>query len=269
MEKISLFKSFVKSIYDVKFYIELNKKKLGRAFLYLFIISIIFGGIRSIYSVYGFNQAINTGIEKLQDSKVDFYLSNGELNLSNSPFYIHENGNLIYINTNITESEFTNEMLEKENLKKENSTILLFKDKAVITQVTGNNQVIAYSELNLNFDKNSVISLLNSLKWFGIVIVVFSIIFMFLGHMFSALIVAVLSVLLAAIIKERLEFGELYKLSIYALTLPTILAVINSLTGSIVPKFYIIYILCAVAYMGFVIKAFKEYNHYNDQLNEL
>ena len=191
------------------------------------------------------------------------------LSLSNSPYYIHESGTLIYINSNITKSEFNKEVLEKENLKEESTTILMFKDGAIINQATGRSQEIKYSDLNLDVNKDSVVSLLNGIKWVGVLIALVFIIGMFLGHMFSALIVAVLSVLVGAVMKVKLEFGQLYKLSIYALTLPTILAVVNTFAGSVVPKFYYIYILCAVVYMGFAMKAIKDNNYNNNEVSEL
>ncbi|GIM29375.1 hypothetical protein CPJCM30710_20410 [Clostridium polyendosporum] len=265
----NFFRQFIKAIIDVKYYINFNKESVGRAILYLLFMSLLLGTIKSIRPIYDYNYELNKASQELQKNNIDFYLKNGELYISKSPYIFSDEGNFIFIDTTKKASEFDNTSLKAYDTNNKGNVMFIFKDKMIISQQFRENQEIKYSDLgNLEFNKSSAISLINALKWVSIFIVLFLIVGMFLGHMFSGLIVGVFALLISAFMKVKLKFSNTYKLSIYALTLPTIVDVIRSSLALSVPHFYKIYILGATIYMIFVIKIIKDHNEAVEDFRE-
>ncbi|GFZ34315.1 hypothetical protein CSC2_48410 [Clostridium zeae] len=261
----NFFKKFLKAIVDVKYYINFNRETLGRAFLYLLIMSILLGGINSIKTVYTATKAISSAVSELNNNNVDFRLENGVMNISSSPFTYKDKDTLIVVDTTKNASEFNMATIKD----KSPNTMYVFKDKFIINQENGQNQDVKYSDLGaLTVTKEGVINLIDKLKWLSFLLVPFFMIGMFLGHMFSALVVAVIGILINIFIKAKVEFGNLYKLAIYALTLPTVVDIVRGAFSLQVPHFYKIYILGALIYLGVVLKTIKDDNN-NMELTEL
>ena len=249
-------KKFINSIINMRAYIEFNKETLGRAFLYLLLLSLIFGPLKSIRPIYNFNTGINTVKSQMESNDIDFYMKNGEFNYSKSPYILEKDDYYFYIDTTITADKFDQSKLNSNN--KVNS-IYIFKDRAIIDQQLNDKEEIQFKDLEgAEFTKDNVIALMNSLRYISIFIVLFLILKVFLGHMLTALIVAVLSLIISEIMKSRLEFGNLYKLAIYASTLPTIIDTFIGFTGATIPNFYKIYLLGTLIIMGVAIKYIKD-----------
>ncbi len=255
-KKMGFFKKFINSITNMRSYIQFNKETLGRAFLYLLLISLIFGPLKSIRPIYDFNKGIGEIKNEINNKDIDFYFKNGEFSYSKSPYILEKDDFYFYIDTTITADKFDQSKLNSNN---KSNSIYIFKDKAIINQQVNNKEEIQFKDLQgAEFNKDSVVSLINALRYIGIFIVLFLIIGVFLGHMFTALIVALLSLIINGIMKSKLEFGNLYKLAIYASTLPTIIDTIIGFTGVIIPNFYTIYLLGTLIIMGVAIKYIKD-----------
>lgn len=255
-KKVGFFKKFISSITNMRVYSDFNKDTLGKAFLYLVLISLIFGPLKSIRPIYDFSTGINTIKKQLNDDDIDFYMKDGEFSYSKSPYILEKDDYYFYIDTTVTADKFDQSKL---NVNNKSNSIYIFKDKAIIDQELNNKEEIQFKDLQgAEFTKDNVIKLINSLKYIGIFIVLFLIIGVFVGHMFTALIVAVLSLIINAIMKGRLEFGNLYKLAIYASTLPTIVDTIIGFTGVTIPNFYKIYLLGNLIIMAVAIKYIKD-----------
>lgn len=265
----NFFRQFIKAITDVKYYIKFNKESVGKAILYLFFMSLLLGSLESIRPVYDYTYQLNRASQELQKDNTDFYLKNGELYISKSPYTFNDQGSFIFIDTTKKASEFDSASLKAYGINNSGSLILVFKDKMIVNQQYGESQEIKYSDLgNIEFNKSDAISFIGALKWISIFIVLFLIIGMFLGHMFSALIVGVFALLISGFMKAKLQFSNAYKLSIYALTLPTIVDLIRGSLALSVPHFYKIYILGATIYMVFVIRIIKDYNETSEDFRE-
>lgn len=253
---MGFFKKFINSIINMRAYIEFNKDTLGRAFLYLLLISLVFGPLKSIRPLYDFTTGMNTIKNQLKGDDIDFYMKDGEFSYSKSPYILEKDDYYFYIDTTITADKFYQSKLNSNN---KSNSIYVFKDKAIIDQELNNKEEIQFKDLQgAEFTKENVISLINGLRYIGILIVLFLIIGVFLGHMITALIVALLSLIINAIMKSRLEFGNLYKLAIYASTLPTIIDTLIGLTGVTIPNLYKIYLLGTLIIMGVAIKYIKD-----------
>ncbi|MBK1813431.1 DUF1189 domain-containing protein [Clostridium sp. YIM B02505] len=258
-KKDNFFKKFLKAIVDVKYYINFNRETLGRAFLYLLIMSILLGGINSIKTVYSVTKAISSAVSELNNNDIDFRLEDGVMNISSSPFTYKDNDTLIIVDTTKNASEFDKSIIKD----KSPNMMYVFKDKFIMNQQNGQNQDVKYSDFGaITVTKEGVINFIGTLKWLSILLVPLFMIGMFIGHMFSALVVAVIGILINIVIKAKVEFGNLYKLAIYALTLPTVIDIVRGAFSLQVPHFYKIYILVALIYIGIVLKTIK-----NDEIN--
>ncbi|WP_160676687.1 DUF1189 domain-containing protein [Clostridium sp. C8-1-8] len=264
-KKDRFFKKFIKSIVDVKYYVNFNKETLGRAFMYLFLMSLLLGTLNSIKPMYSGITGVGKAVKELDKNSVDFKLENGVLNVSNSPFTYEDGDTYIIVDTTKNASEF-----DKSSIKSnEKSTMYIFKDKIIIEQDFKDTQEIKYSDLgNVTFTKADLIHLMGWVKIFVAIIIPLWIIGMFIGHMFSALIVAVIGLLINIFIKAKVDFENLYKLAIYSLTLPTIVDILRGAFGLNVPHFYKIYILITLIYLGLALKAIKDDNN-RMELSEL
>lgn len=254
--KVGFFKKFINSVTNMKAYSDFNKETLGKAFLYLVLISLIFGSLKSIRPIYGFSTGLNTIKNQLKGDDIDFYMKDGEFTYSKSPYMLEKDDYYFYIDTTVAADKFDQSKLNSNN---KSNSLYIFKDKAIISQGINKKEEIQFKDLQgAEFTKDNVASLINSIKYMGIFIVLFLIIGVFVGHIFTALIVALLSLIINAIIKSRLEFGNLYKLAIYASTLPTIVDTLIGFTGVTIPKFYTIYLLGTLIIMGVAIKYIKD-----------
>jgi hypothetical protein len=257
-EKIGFFSELIGSITNFETYRYFLKRTLGGAFLYLLLLSLIFGTASSIRSMYDFNFAITQVIGHFQTDVPEFTLENGELNIDGEMPMIFEeqNDDVLIIDTR--------ENADETALDKYGSGMLITKYEFIQKHVGGGLERQSFSTIpGLRLSKESITGFLPKLRFINIFIVVFGVIFHFIGKVISALWLGIAGMVICASLKVKLDFSNQYKLGIYALTVPIILKALLKILRITIPYFWVLYYGIAIFYLWKGISAIKN----NDEVS--
>jgi len=255
-KQIGFFTKVKISLTSPKAYADLLKESMGKAIVYLLLICIIFGGIAAIKDIVTYEQVINNFSVNLKDKVPDFTFKDGELNVAGTmPIILDDDkGNPIIINTDAT--------TDKSLLDNYSSGILITK-----TELFQKISPTSTKETSFESLKTMTFTNANLSNWLNIskVLVFFTIIIeplFFFGFKFiSVLIITILGLILNAIFKSKLFFKELYKLSIYAITLSIIVKVgfkLFDVPTGVFSLFSLLYYGIGLVYLGLALKAINK-----------
>lgn len=223
-KKISIIDRFLFS-FNPKKYIYLYKEKIGKAFLYILILSIILGGIQGIYSAKIISDAGKIMKAFLSQENTNFEMKDGILDFKEVPLKEEKGQVLLYIDTSKNLAQ-TNE-LKSITVHKEIAAVLL-KDGIMVKQ--GSDEVkINYKDIGLgglDFNNDILIQSFNIMSALKYLIIIFLIIFKFIELLFYALLVSVVGVLSNLMSNTKLKYAKILNVSLYAVTLPGIIGTI-------------------------------------------
>lgn len=252
-KKMGLFSRIFNSMTRIEAYKYFIKQPLRKAILYLFLVSILFWCISGIKIVIGINAGVNEGIKYFETELPDFQLKNGELEVdAEMPYVIAEEENKLYVID-------TSQSIDETVLDKYEGGFFISKNGAIYKKNIFETRRFNFSSLqDTVITKNDVLGWLPYLKWLCVVFVVFTVPIYFLGKIISAFIVSICGIVIEKIFRCRLGFKNLYKISIYALTFPMLMAALLDLSCLSIPYFSVMYYGIALIYVWMVIKTLKE-----------
>ena len=215
---------FIFSI-NPKKYVYLNKEKLSKAFLYVLLLSVIIGLVQGVMGA-----VLISGIEKttkmiLEEDEVQFEMKDGVLDFKNSPLKEEEGQALLYIDTNKDIDDL--DSLRSITVHKDTVTVLLrdgFMVKSGSESVTQK-----YSDLRLdliNFNNDFVISIIEKLDIVKYIIIPIMIVVNFVQLLMYALFISLMGILSNLISNRKMSYNRVFNLSLYSVTLPTIINLI-------------------------------------------
>lgn len=251
-DRKGFFSQLFESITKMETYYYFLRRTSGKAILYLFLLSLIFGTASSLRAVYDFSSGVKEFVSYLNNEVPDFTFDNGELSMNGPmPVVLGETDSNIFI---IDTSGKTDESV----LNPYSDGILITKHELIQKEnYSVKKQSFAMMQ-GIRFTKNSMNAFLPFFRFVNVLIVVFGILFHFLGKLISALWLAIAGTIISGIVKYKLPFETQYKLSIYTLTLPIILKAILKILRVTVPYFWVIYYGIAVVYLWKVITMLKK-----------
>lgn len=251
---MNLFAQFYNSITNLESYKYFLKQSFGKAFLYLFLTSIILAGIGGFKTIYDFNAGINDTVKYFKTDFPPFELKNGELEVTaEMPYVLAKNEKEIVIID-------TSGKVDETILNDYNNGIFVSKYGIDYKKNTFETRKIDFSSLNgVTFTKETLLKWLPYLKWFSLIIIFFGFFFYLVGKLISALFVSIGGIIIAKILKHEIRFGDLYKLSIYSLTSSILVYTIKNLSGLTIPFFSLIYYGIALIYLWNVLKILKDH----------
>lgn len=242
-----------KSITDPKFYSYFISESLGKAFGYFLLFSLLVGLISGTIIANKTKSYINEAIDFTSSDKMhEFHISNGELYVDIDEPYIYEDERFIFI-IDMNEQYTYNDLAGYE-------TGYLLTPKIIYMSQVGTQPLPLNLEdfKDLYFDNESLV---NFLEYSKKILVVPIIITILIGLLFMNLITSFFSSIIAlifnSIFETRLTYSQLYNISIYALTLPTIVIVItiNGPIFALPAGLYILLYYCGIS--GYIIAALK------------
>ena len=123
--------------------------------------------------------------------------------------------------------------------------------------VKGDGEVNIYSFENLSDDiqisRDWVYDKIKYIYTFVIIFLIFSYLFSFIGYFLTALFVALVGMIMCSFMKQKLTFGQLFLLSLYAKTLPLFIKGLLNLISYSIPGFWLLSFAIACLYVGFAI----------------
>lgn len=242
---------FQKSITDFEFYRKLREESVGKAFLYLAKIVIIFGVISLINPVLNFDRGVDEVRDYFRENIPYFVFEDGALNMKeNQPFFWEDQEAKIVIVMD------TSGQVGPEILNNYHEGFYINKNNAVFKRNGIEKREFNFSQLaGVKFTKDDVSQWIPYLKWFNGFVVIFGLIGFLISKLWSALLITLFGLLICS---GKNRFPELFKISIYALTLPIAIKVVKEVLVMKLPWFGLIYYGIAGFYMWKVIDLIRK-----------
>ncbi|MDF0728226.1 DUF1189 domain-containing protein [Cytobacillus sp. S13-E01] len=248
---MSFFNKLMYSMVKFDKYPDMVKQGIGKAFLYLFLFTLLFGTLNSIIIGYQINRDIGKFVTEVSGNIPEFTFSGGLLDVKEPMPIVYDNidGSTLIIDT---DGQTTPGVLDQYE-----SATLILEDRVITKENGFSSEEYSFSDFTgITFDQDDVINKLPLLKWFSAIAAFFVWIGFFIGKLFSALLLSLLGLIIAAIRKTKLSFGRLYSLSIYALTIPILLDILLQIFQTDLHN--LIYYAIALVYMWIAMGHFKE-----------
>jgi hypothetical protein len=230
------------SISNFQFYKSLQNESLGKAFLYLTKVVIIFGVISLIRPVAVFDRGVDMAREYFIENIPDFVFEDGELTVTGEQPYIWEDDE-----NNFIVAMDTSGQIEPEILDDYNDGVYITNHYFIVKQDGIEKRELSFSQLvGAKFTKNDVAEWIPYAKWASGFIIIFGLIGFFVGKLWSALLITLFGLIICS---GKLQFTNVYKISIYALTLPVITKTTVGLLGRPIPWIGLVYYGIATFYI--------------------
>ena len=252
---MNVFSEIFYSIAGVKRYPEFLKNTKGKVFLYVVLVVLIYFAVSNIRTIPDTMDVVSE-VQEAVISFPDFTLGAGKLEME-EPFYYEDEEEGIVFDLDSSDGSYINKYSLSEWYE-----MLYDYDYALIADETsmvfnGNGEVNIYSFENLSDDfqisRNWVYDKIKYIYTFVIIFLIFSYVFSFIGYFLTALLVALVGMIMCSFMKQKLTFGQLYLLSLYAKTLPLFIKGLLNLIGSSFFGFSLLAFAIACLYVGFAI----------------
>ncbi|MGG7144490.1 DUF1189 family protein [Clostridium nigeriense] len=247
-EKINFINKVRLSTTSIRKYKDLIKENISQTIIYSILLSLVVGVILGAVSFTAIGTVQKTMENVISSDEFKFTLDNGILNFENSPITREEGRAMVYIDTNISLDDV--ESIRKIVVHKDLSFAIL--SDGISYRINGEEYNYKFSDFPLMSKMNNE-TLLKSLNLIGIakyIAFLVAIITTYIKFILNTLILSIVGVILNKVNYLRLSYGEIFKICVYATTLPTILNLILPM-GSFS-------ILISGTYLIFVIKYMKK-----------
>lgn len=256
---MNLIKQFTNSLWNFRSYKKLADIKGGKSFLYLFL---VFTLIFLIFSVKVSMEA-SAGIEMaraaLRNDVPDFRFEDGEFHCEGEMPYVFEDGDsrIIIDTTGATTAEALDGI---------QNGFLLTND-TLYQKSLGTLEAMELSQFPFEFSKDTIIELLPSIMvWVYIGLFLFYLI-SFAGKLFSILMLTLITMIATAVFSQKLNFSNQWNIALYAATLPSILQLLNNLSGGPLGfAFFFVYWFIAILYVFLAVRGIAQENKADAEL---
>lgn len=246
-------KQFYESITRIETYRDRLRGPLCEAIVFMVVVTLSLGTLSMIRPILEFNRGIRQVTIGIEKDLPDFILKDGQLTAA-KPFLMRKGKQSIIIMD-------TSEVHRPEEMEGYTDGVFIGKDRIILQQNGFIRREMRFDEFaGVEFTKEDLVRFLPYLQWLDPLILIFGWFGFFIGKLCSAIILSLLGFIIAARLQTRMGFKGLYKLSIYALSLPIALKVLLSFTGLTVPFFWVIYYGAALIYLGLALSEIKQAN---------
>ncbi|MDO9536328.1 MAG: DUF1189 domain-containing protein [Bacillota bacterium] len=244
-EKMSIISQFMNSISNIKAYRYFFRHSTAKAVLYLVLISVFFAGLSGMQIFRDVNSGVDTFKSHFEADFPSFLFENGELTVdAEMPYLVKQSAEEIFVID-------TFGRMDQSVLDDYENGIFISKHYAVHKENRFQTRHFDFKSLEgAAFSKEDVITWIPLLKWLNLFIIVFGFIFFVLGKLISAFMVSLVGLIIERITNFRIGLGNLFKLSIYALTFPILLKTLFGLLGLNFPYFWALYYGLALFYLS-------------------
>ena len=262
--KKGFFKKVWYSIDKIEKYAELSAEGFGKAIKYLSILVIILSVVSSLVSVYKTSLEMKNIAQYINENAPELTYKEGTLQVESEEVITEENSNFgkVIIDTKTDSEEQINQYINEIN---EENGIIILKNKLILKEVgiqgTANyDYKELFAEIGITeFNKQQIVDYLTSSDMMPIYLNLFLVLFIyafvinFINTLCYIVMVALVGYVATLILKLKIRFVAVFNMSIYAVTLPTILnivyLIINAFLNYTINYFDIMYMLVASIYV--------------------
>jgi len=230
---MNIFKQFYKSLYSPQDIANTRLQGKGKTILYLILLTLL----ASIPTLYYLSSGINDGVQSLsntlEEDSISFSIKNNELKSNAKETTIINKDNL----TIIIDSTGT---YEESNISTSGNTVALLQKEFIIV-ASGQSQTFEYSSFgNVNITKEDIASSLHAFdEMLPILITILAVVYfivLLISKVIEAFIFALFGSFFAKIMRRTLTYGQLWRITVYSMTLPTFFFFIMDTVQTTVPS---------------------------------
>lgn len=213
------------SMFKVKEYPLFFKEGLNKAITYILILSIFIGSILGVLQFSALTILEKTANILLAQEEFKFEMNNGILDFKATPYKEESGSDVVIIDSNITLENST----EVRNITVHKDRSVAFLKDGIVSRMNGMEYKIKYLEvpfLDKSINNDILIDSLQKAKPIKYLIFIAMILITYFAAMFNALLISVAGVLSNKMNGSKLKYKDIFKISIYSLTLPMILKLI-------------------------------------------
>ena len=262
---MGFFKKVKYSICNIEKYPEMATEGIGKALTYIAKLVVILAIVLSIWTLYQTYQMIREGTTYLENQFPDFSYSDGTLTVNSEDIITIDNEQFgrIIVDTSTDSEETINQYLNSIN--EYGAGALILKNRVVLKNITmvgeiSYNYKESLDSINLTpFNKQDVVNYVNDGQinslYFSIFITLFIYGFSmyFINTLWYAIIISIVGYFTMWMLKMRMRYVAVFNMTIYALTLSTILNIIylivNIVFNFTIEYFSIMYVTVATIYL--------------------
>ena len=265
LKGIGFLKKVKYSVINIEKYAEMATEGLGKAISYIAKLVAVLGIILSVWTLYQIYQMIQEGTNYIENEFPNFSYSDGTLTVDTDEVINLENEQFgkIIIDTNTDSEETINQY--KNSINEAGSGILILKNEVILKNATMIGEVsYNYKEslesMNITeFNKQDIVNYVRQGQINSVYLSLFVSLFIysfamyFINTLWYAVIISIIGYFTMWILKMRIRYVAIFNMSIYALTLSTILNIIYLLVNIFfnfnIEYFSIMYLTVAVIYL--------------------
>ncbi len=247
---MNVFSEIFYSIAGVKRYPEFLKNKKGKVILYVAIVVLIYLAIANVRIIPNTMNVVSE-LKEVVMNFPDFYLKSGKLQMEES-FSYDENDILVVMESEygsyikeLSESDWRSALYDYDSVFVMDETSILLKNDGKIN--------IYDYPVDFQISRDWVYDKVDYIYLFVAIYILFSYIFSLIGYFLTALLVALVGMIICSFSNQKLTFGQLYLLSLYAKTLPLFIKGLLKLINYSFFGFFIVAFAIACLYVGFAI----------------
>jgi hypothetical protein len=248
---MSFLKQLYKSLYAPREISRYRFQKIGRTIIYIFLLSFLSVIPTSIHlhniitTEFGF-------IKEVVEAEVpDFTIENGQLQTSGNEPLIKEGDNVTFV---FDPNETT---IENSSLQHDDG-IFFLKDK-VISNIQGQKETFSYSSLDgIVITKQDIVDFIQTAENIYPIVLAVLVLILFLSGSFTTFIGVTLlglaGMFLAREMNRKLNYKQIWTLSAYSVTIPTIFFMIMDFLNTAVPQSFIIFTAVSILVLYLTMK---------------
>jgi hypothetical protein len=233
-----MIRDFVASITKVNEYHRLKNKSIWKVFLYLFVISLMFGLIFSSSIVNRYSKILLIIPENYDTNIPEFKIENSQLKLlSEQKALIEKDKGVLILDTTDSYNE--------SSLEKYDYGALFLKDRFIVKLSKGKVTTKYWTDIDFEgYDKAKVREMIASIPSLIMIFSVACILGLFFICIINSLLISLALLVAKRLWKSEVTFVQLFKMSIHSMTLPIVLiAVLSTVLGDriAITKYYFIF----------------------------
>lgn len=248
--KINIFLRFFYSITSFAKYRLFLRQGVGRAVVYLLLLSTLLSCAVYIPAGIQYDGIVDELTANYDTIIPDFTLANGKLQVDGKmPIVVDESAYPIVIDTSPD--------AEDKILPKYDIVMLITSDK-IIQKNYANKQVTYLSAFQgLELTRDNIAQTLPLMKPIGVFIFVLLAIGFVCGKFISALIISLIGLTINSAMKTNLSYRNIFKISIYSMTMPLLVCTIPSIVPVTIPFLWILFYILASVYVYGAIRSIR------------
>lgn len=247
---MNVFSEIFFSMAGVKRYPEFLKNKEGKVVLYVTIVVLIYSAIANVKTIPNTMNVVSEFQEAVMGFP-DFHLKSGKLRMEES--FSYDKDNILIV----MESEYGSYIKETsisdwDQTLNGYDSVFVMDEGTILIKNNGEINIYDYPD-NFQISRGWVYDKIDYIYVIVAIFIVFSYIASLMRYFLTAVFVALVGMIICSFSNQKLTFGQLYLLSLYAKTLPLLIKGLLKLINYSFFGFSIVAFAAACLYLGFAI----------------